>query len=188
MHIYVYMPEFNMTDAAIQNARSQRDEYLERIKKLEQSIARTKGQLVEINKFINLWEKFNSKSVHQSDPVDDTPETPKVRHRVRTLSPPANLKNPKKEEINQHVESLLDSDLVAVSRAELYKRLVDSGVEIQGTNPEMILSTMLWRMQGKSDVVRSKGGGYILKKNLQDDLEIDESAPLRTDDDSLDFL
>ncbi len=49
-----------------------------------------------------------------------------------------------------------------IKRDELYDLLIQQGVIINGKNPKMILSTMLWRVKN-SGVVRLKSGGYWLK-------------------------
>ncbi|MER9063943.1 hypothetical protein [Mesorhizobium sp. M0698] len=47
-----------------------------------------------------------------------------------------------------------------VSRTDLFKALTERGLTIAGTDPEMVLSTMLWRTRDR--VARVKGGGYWL--------------------------
>ena len=45
-----------------------------------------------------------------------------------------------------------------MSRSDLFKSLADRGIVLHGKNPEVVLSTMLWRM--KSEIVRLQPYGY----------------------------
>ena len=47
-------------------------------------------------------------------------------------------------------------------REELFPALIEKGFVIEGNDPHMVLSTMLWRMKDKAKIVRLRGGGYWL--------------------------
>ena len=66
----------------------------------------------------------------------------------------------KKEEVAEAARSIIQERGEPVSRA-VFNALAERGVIISSeTDPEMVLSAMLWRM--KDRVVRLKGGGYWL--------------------------
>lgn len=71
--------------------------------------------------------------------------------------------NPKKEVIAQEVRALLKAAGRPLSRKELFKKLTDNGFSIRGTNPEMVLSTMIWRTAGDFGIERLDTGGYALR-------------------------
>lgn len=50
-----------------------------------------------------------------------------------------------------------------IKRDELYDLLIAQGYVIEGKNPQMILSTMLWRVKN-SGLIRLNGGGYWIKE------------------------
>lgn len=50
-----------------------------------------------------------------------------------------------------------------IKRDELYDLLIAQGYVIEGRNPQMVLSTMLWRVKD-SGLIRLNGGGYWIKE------------------------
>ena len=58
---------------------------------------------------------------------------------------------------------ILIHERAPLPRAELYKRLVEKGLRLSGKNPEMVLSTMLWRAGEDAGIVRLKTGGYWME-------------------------
>ena len=56
------------------------------------------------------------------------------------------------------VASIIDARGQPVPRNYIYAALEDEGIKIKGTDPKMVLSTILWRL--KSRFVRLKGYGY----------------------------
>ena len=168
-----------MSDEAIKNALSRRADLEAKIAKADDTIKRSRAQITEINKFIKQWEKFSGKTSDEVAPPKtlmghkDVPP-----HPLSTATMAAN-QNPKKERVAEEVIHILERMGKAVSRSELFKLLQDRGITLHGANPEMVLSTMLWRTRDAFDIVRLKSGGYALSKMLQagdeeDTTEIDE--------------
>ena len=73
------------------------------------------------------------------------------------VSPPRR-RNSKKEEVAEAAKDIIVAEGRSLPRSELYKKLIEKGLVIEGSDPEMVLSTMLWRMSGV--IVRVRGGGY----------------------------
>jgi hypothetical protein len=69
-------------------------------------------------------------------------------------------RNPSKEEVAAKVREILNFVGHPLTRPELLRRLNDDGVVIEGANPDVVLSTMLWRMRDR--IVHHKGHGYWL--------------------------
>lgn len=72
--------------------------------------------------------------------------------------------NPKKEVVAQEVHAYLKAHGKPLSRRELFQKLSDNGFIIRGANPEMVLSTMLWRTADQFGIERLGSGGYALKQ------------------------
>lgn len=71
--------------------------------------------------------------------------------------------NSKKEDVAAGAYKLVKMRGQPIKRDELFDLLINQGFVITGKNPQMILSTMLWRAKD-SGLVRLKGGGYWLKE------------------------
>lgn len=158
-----------MTDAAILSALRKRQELEERIAKTEHRIKSFKTQISEINAFISQWEKFSGQSAPSLALMNPSQND--------TDSDQDALRNSTKEDVAAAARRILSGSLSPMPRAALYQRLVSDGLRIHGTNPEMVLSTMLWRAGKDAGVVRVKSGGYWLKEYVPPE-EQDESAPI----------
>ncbi|TAV50394.1 hypothetical protein ELI30_19785 [Rhizobium leguminosarum] len=131
--------------------------------------ARAQANLNTINKFIAEMEAA-AKTLAELDegvplnPVENSEDTPKIRKRSR----PAALaftskKNPDKRDVAAQVAAMLMDSDKPLSRREIYENLKAAGIEIRGKDPEMVLSTMLWRAGEEFSIENKKGMGYILK-------------------------
>lgn len=81
--------------------------------------------------------------------------------------------NPKKEVVAQEVHAYLKAHGKPLSRKELFEKLSDNGFIIRGADPEMVLSTMLWRTADEFGIERLKSGGYSLKSWRSHDASFD---------------
>jgi hypothetical protein len=84
-------------------------------------------------------------------------------------------RNSKKEEVADAAYEIIRERGEPVSRSDLYKELIARGLRIEGSDPEMVLSTMLWRM--KDRVVRLKSGGYWLADEKNEAAGYDPAVP-----------
>ncbi|WP_375598313.1 hypothetical protein [Devosia sp. Naph2] len=95
---------------------------------------------------------------------------------VHDLDPPA--RNPKKEEVAKVAREIIEEAGHPLNRGDLFQRLQSKGIDLQGANPQMVLSTMLWRAGEKAGIVRLKrsGGGYWLKERPWPDAGYDPES------------
>jgi hypothetical protein len=66
--------------------------------------------------------------------------------------------NSKKEDVAEAAVAIIKEIGEPIARSSLLTRLLNLGLTIEGNDPEVVLSTMLWRMRNK--VVRLRKGGY----------------------------
>lgn len=149
-----------MTDKALANAQSKRDSLAAEINSLAQRAHDLKRDLAKIDAWIAQWHEFVATDITSMAAVAGSPKMeteggdaePKKRRATG---------NPKKEDVAEEARQIIQERGEPVSRADLFKALAERGVVISSeTDPEMVLSTMLWRM--RDHVVRLKSGGYWL--------------------------
>jgi hypothetical protein len=148
-----------VTDKALKNAERKRDSLAAEINSLAQRMEEIKRDLDKIDAWIEQW--------HELTGTLAAAETPDSASFYGSVSGGAEQKkrraagNPKKEDVAEAARRVIQERGEPVSRADLFKALAERGVEIvSGSDPEMVLSTMLWRMQDQ--IVRLKSGGYWL--------------------------
>jgi hypothetical protein len=148
-----------MADAALQNAMRRFNEIGAEIGELGRRISALKEEQERIGKFIEAWHEFAGVSVHTdaNDVIEPPSETLKI---VRKEVAKRATGNPKKELVVEAVREIIRERMEPVSRSDLFKALTERGIILQGADPQMVLSTMLWRMRDR--VARVKGGGYWL--------------------------
>jgi len=152
-----------MTDVAVENARKRVLDLDARILEIQNQINRLSDSLIEIRNerdraytFIATWAEFAGVEIEAVAELDDEPQT-KLEATSRT-SKMKRLKNPKKEDVASKARELILAHGKPMGRSELFKALSDAGITLQGKNPEMVLSTMLWRMS--NEIVRLQPYGY----------------------------
>lgn len=145
-----------MADAALNNAEAQRKQLVERKRLLMAELMSIDDQLGQIDRFVKAWHLFAEGSGNTESGVAPANlgfignETPQTRTR----------RNSTKEEVATGARDIIREFGAPVSRSTLFAELRKRGFIINGKNPEMVLSTMLWRMRDR--VVRLKDGGYWL--------------------------
>jgi hypothetical protein len=147
-----------VTDTVLANANKKRDLLAAEINSLAQRIDEIKRELAKIDAWIAQWHEFagvsrsSSQKQKEEFPILKGREAPKI---TRTTG------NPKKEEVAEAAREIIAERGEPISRADLFKALAERGIKIQSeSDPEMVLSTMLWRTRNR--VVRLKTGGYWL--------------------------
>lgn len=139
-----------MSDTAIKNATEQKERLEREISALERDLAKKKDALAQTKSFIHAWHAFVEKDFQtQFLNLDDVPVTPQTRKRPQ---------NPKKEFVAARAAEIIAATGRPMSRAELFKALEQQDIVLTGTNPEMVLSTMLWRCPDV--IVRLPPHGY----------------------------
>jgi hypothetical protein len=148
-----------VTDTVLANAVKKRDILAQRMEEI-------KRELAKIDSWIAQWHEFAGEPLdHPLAYLDrllpqdagSAQQAPVVRHRTR----PRAGANPKKEDVAEAARQIILDRGEPVSRADLFKALAERGMTIHSeSDPEMVLSTMLWRTRDK--VIRLKTGGYWL--------------------------
>jgi hypothetical protein len=137
----------DMADSALQNAEIRRDALASEINQLLQRVNELKADLAKVDRFISDWHEFSGDALSRPD-VDPIP-------RKRATG------NPDRKEIAKLALDLIEARGAPVSRNALFADLENAGIALRGTDPKMVLSTMLWRsMRDGFNLVRLPGFGY----------------------------
>ena len=172
-----YRPEIAMSDRALTNAKKLRDELLGRKKELQQELSAVDTRLDRIEAFIAEWHTYATGDAAEiNEPVDTTSKNKKPASRRVVKRATGNTP---KEKVAEAAIEIIHERGEPVSRSELYQALVARGMKIEGVDPEMVLSTMLWRM--KHRVARLKSGGYWPADEVNEAAEYDPSNPASAD-------
>ncbi len=113
-------------------------------------LANLEAQFAEIESFIAMWHRLTN-----------TPYAPQAAERNEIGLPVVKRtrpKNPDREVVVSKVLEIIQERGVPVGRKDLFETLTAMGITIRGKDPEMVLSTMLWRSKDK--VVRLPNHGY----------------------------
>jgi hypothetical protein len=145
-----------VTDVAYKNAMIRRDSVAAEINSLQQRLDELRREATRIDAWIHGWVEFAGGSA----PVDAAQRNTPVDKPVKRQP------NPPKEEIAEFTRQLIMKHNAPVNRGAIMVALEDFGVRLEGNKPEMVLSTMLWRMQDR--VVRLRGHGYWLTEKDYD--------------------
>lgn len=145
-----------MTDQALENALRKRDDLAANINKAQQQIEEWKRELTHTDSFISAWHQFAGTKSEDVPPIVGPIES--------DVLPPKrkNRNNSKKEDVAAEVRKLIEAAGHPIPRVDLYKALTEKGFVIEGTDPDMVLSTMLWRAGEAAGVKRLDKGGYWL--------------------------
>lgn len=143
-----------MTDKALENAKALKMQANQEIARLEAEIHTWRVNLDRAEQFIDQWNAFASgEAVNPVEGVS-AQENKKEPSPVKKKA----TRNSKKEDVAAAALEIIRERGEPVSRSDLYTALIERGFTIEGTDPEMVLSTMLWRMM--KVIVRLKSGGY----------------------------
>lgn len=145
-----------MSDRALENATSSRQSLQDRKRELLAELASIDDRLGQIERFVKDWHYFAEDGVEQNantQPVDNSTQGVEPEREARPTR-----RNSSKEDVAATAREIILERGEPVSRKDLFRTLVDRGFIIQGKDPDMVLSTMLWRM--RDQIVRVKGGGY----------------------------
>ena len=149
-----------ITDPAFQNAMARRQHARERVleinakmNELNEARMRAYSEFEKADEFIDTWYEMaglpNPKHVERKE----SKPSPAVTE-AREKRP----QNPNRRDVTLRAVEYIREEGRPLSRAEIWERLQADGIAIYGKNPEMVLSTMLWRT--KDIIRRLRGGGY----------------------------
>ncbi|MCW5692207.1 MAG: hypothetical protein KIT48_07570 [Pseudolabrys sp.] len=133
-----------MSDAALKNAIAKRDEIASQINKLQSQIDELRRLMARTEQFISDWQMFATGADKEDDGGAEDDNSP--------------ARNIDKLEVGNYAAEFLEEACKPLKRKELMRRLNEMGIHIYGKNPDMVLSTMMWRMQDR--FVRIPGFGY----------------------------
>lgn len=167
-----------MADIALENAKTKRHQLLTRRDSLKAELNSLDRDLADTEDFILNWYRFAGVEPVENLNIAGTP--------VHTESPlrgtRKNLTNPKKEDVAAEVRKIIEAAGAPVLRKDLMPVLQDRHFKIEGSDPDMVLSTMLWRAGAGAGVVRLKKGGYWLKERPWPDTGYDPDRQLEQAD------
>lgn len=133
-----------MSDIAIKNAVERRDALAKEINELNQALEDARRDLVEVDQFIALWGRFSGENPPAYAKIANAPASV-----IRKRPPAAKPMNPPKEQIGDIVEKFLRWRGLPATRKMIAQHLRDENIVLQGADPDMVLSTMLWRMKDR---------------------------------------
>jgi hypothetical protein len=158
-----------VTDRALANAEKRRDDLAARINKWNQELEDFRKELTSVQEFIDAWYRFAGSE--QSEVADLWKHTGHPQGAVYAIQAPdpslpaptalPPRKNPERAVVGLKAKEIILDLRRPVPRNELFSELERRGIKIHGKDPEMVLSTMMWRMQDQ--FVRLQGLGYWLR-------------------------
>lgn len=140
-------------DAAYKNAMARRDQLAAEINQIQQRLDELRREIGRVDSFLRDWAEF------AGAPAATVVDSPDTRATSSDETKPR-AKNPPKEAVVEVAREILRSRGEPMGRSALYNALLKRGVVLEGADPEMVLSTMLWRM--KDEIVRIPKHGYWL--------------------------
>lgn len=147
-----------MPDTALQNAERRRDEFAVKINAAQAQIDDWRREIKRIDQFIQDWHLFAGTADGGSEPEQEAtvvdPDTAPAAKRTTG--------NSDKEAVARVARLLIEAEGKPIPRDELLLRLRERGLVIEGSQPETVLSTMLWRMKDKAKIVHIRRHGYWL--------------------------
>lgn len=116
-------------------------------------LARLEAERADVAAWIEMWHRLAGT---QGRPVaaEHNEHLRVSHHSVKRKRP----KNPDRTEVVEKAVEIIRARQRPMSRKALFEALTDVGMEIRGKDPEMVLSTMLWR--SKDRIVRLPTYGY----------------------------
>ncbi|WP_099557076.1 hypothetical protein [Hartmannibacter diazotrophicus] len=165
-----------MSDKAFENAKMKKEQLLARKKVILQEMSEIDDTINRIDRFMKDWQSFAEDSV-PDQPISDGGSLMQRTPRTR---------NPSKEDVAEAAYEIIQERGEPIPRDELFDLLSERGITIQGKDPQMVLSTMLWRM--KDVIIRIPNYGYWLRNEPHPEAGYDPSTPYRADDEHSDMV
>lgn len=184
-----------MADEALANAHSRRDRIAKERNELLARADDLARQLARVEQFISDYAAFASDIVPDEMPANSLYHlySQNEVQRVKDAAPQRRRRNSKKEEVANAARAIVFERNAPIPRPELYEALVELGFVIEGTDPETVLSTMLWRTKDMPGLVHLRGIGYWPKEvsydpahydpDFEEIIGVSESEPPPSSDD-----
>jgi hypothetical protein len=143
-------------DAAFTNAKARRSELEGEIATFTDQLKEATAELARVNNFLRDYAAFAG-----IEPPPGVPPAPVAAVADKPKRErPVNLP---KEKVGDFVEGWLTEFNRPISRDRIFSLLEENGVHLQGTDPKMVLSTMLWRMKDRFQRVPGRGYWFVGK-------------------------
>ena len=159
-------------DKAYINATHRRSALYQQLEAAKARVFEIEQDLSSVDAFIAEWRRYAETESNEIAPyaAGASHQTPEgvVAGSNRLLKLVSRPRNPSKEVIGNHVAKILREHGSPIPRAALFVALEEDGVTLSGTNPEMVLSTMMWRMQERFK--RTKAGYWFVNEPPVDDV------------------
>ena len=144
-----------MNDIALRNAEARCDLVKARIsgfrkerRQLDELLTQAEVELADVEKFIDTW--YELSGLQRSELSEQNMDM------IARIKAPVD--NPSRQEVAKAAIALICQAGRPLSRRDLFELMPSVNIRLQGKNPEMILSTMLWRT--KNLIVRLPKYGY----------------------------
>lgn len=155
-------------DGALQNAQKRLEELANQINRLAGHLDELKREHASVSRWIDDWHRFaGNATVSSEGGAANSPggtavnASPRVGLVTVPWQPHGRPANPDKKDVGRAAWGIIQKRGRPIPRQELFSELTQRGIVIHGKDPEMVLSTMLWRL--RDDFVRLPKFGYWLK-------------------------
>lgn len=131
-----------MANQAKVNAEEARDRIQKRLQEIEAEARGLREQLINVNAFLETFSAFES--LQPNDPIPST-----VMAAKGSTPSHARPSNPPREKVADAALKAITEAGRPMQRAELFEAVTKQGLVIEGKDPQVVFSTMLWREQGR---------------------------------------
>jgi len=144
-----------MTDRVLENAEKRLDDLAKEINRHVAIVEELKRKYIAVQKWIEDWHEFAGDAQAALLNVSPSPAIAEVAPKQRTTG------NPSKEAVAEMAKEIIAIKGHPMPRDALFAALEERGFHLKGSDPKMVLSTMLWRMP--DEVIRFPKFGYWIK-------------------------
>jgi hypothetical protein len=144
-------------ESPLENAEKRRDRIAAEINALQARIEQKRKELDRVKAFISDYELFSSGEPELEFGATELRPPPPA-------PPPKKHVNPDKEVVGDVVERVLRVNMGPMSRDALFREVARAGLDIQGKDPLMVFSTMLWRMPKRFVRLGGKTGYWLTQE------------------------
>ncbi|TXN21541.1 hypothetical protein [Methylobacterium sp. WL9] len=182
-----------MPDTALKNAMLERDRIASEINKIQQKLHDLRAERQKVDDWISAWHRFSGTSEENAEPTGvPTEQDMNIQGAGRSHDESGEKTqrdgkargNPRKEVVAAEAIKIIEEEGRSVSRSELYEKLIERSVVVDGKDPQQVLSTMLWRAYNNgANIIRLKSGGYWLADRPHEETGYDPTqAPVNAGD------
>lgn len=149
-----------MTTDVLSNARAMRDLLAKQKNDALQAADELSRKLARVDQFIADYESIAENVIPSAEQISVSISATAIATAKEALTAIRKRRNSRKEDVADAARRLILQRGAAIPRPELYQLLVKEGMVIEGSDPETVLSTMLWRTKDQPGVVHIRNHGY----------------------------